>query len=355
MKLFKASILGVLFCTNALAKGLDGCVFKCAQLTQITSKIQQHNLPAVLAMIDALPGNLSNVCACLQHGNIALLKFRKAKDNYLLEYNSGVWSKAKIVPMLHESYKVTIKNSFYKDGLAQGLNVGLLSQAEAMFKERVRFNKSLHKNDTIKILVEHKAAGDIVLMATLKQKNKQLTAMRFLSHGRPGFYDANGHALVEGFDRAPIKYRRISSPFRKSRKHPILGYSRPHKGVDLAADSGTPIHATSSGEIVSLGALRGYGRTVIIKHKDSVQTLYAHMHNYAKGLHTGDHVHRKQVIGYVGMTGLATAPHCHYEFRIGHVAHDPMKIKLPVGERLAGARLKRFKTKWQQRYRILQG
>lgn len=348
MKFLSASLLGLLFGTNASAATAN-CEFRCAPLT----KTQKQALP--MKFIDNLPGALTDVCLCSNNSQISMLKFKKGNNDYFLEKKAGIWHKSKLTELKQELYTVRVQHSFYKDGLSQGLSSDVLHQTENMFKERIRFNSSLHKDDIIKLLVEHRAKQDIVLMASLKQKHNQLTAMRFLSHGQVGFYDQQGHALVEGFDRVPIKYRRISSPFRKSRKHPILGYARPHKGVDLAANSGTPIHATSSGEIVSLGALRGYGRAIIIKHKGNYQTLYAHMHAYAKGLKVGDHVHRKQLIGYVGMTGLATSPHCHYEFRIGNVAYDPMKVKLPEGERLSGARLKRFQTKWQQGIKILQG
>lgn len=302
-----------------------------------------------------LPDYISDLCVCSKSGQVSFFKFSLNKKKYAYEYIESSWRKSEIVPILHDVTEVVIHRSFYKDGAAQGIDNKILRQVESMFKDKIQFSRYLQKNDKIKFLIEHKATGDVVTMAKIQQKRGSLTAMRFLSHGHSGSFGVNGHALVEGFDRAPIKYRKISSSFRKARKHPILGYSRPHKGVDLAADSGTPIYATSSGQIVSLGALRGYGKAIIIKHKGNYETRYAHMHNYAKGLKVGDYVNRKQVIGYVGMTGLATAPHCHYEFRIGHVAYDPMTVKLPEGEMLSGVRLKRFQAKWKQNYGLLQG
>lgn len=301
------------------------------------------------------PKNIKNLCICAKNGKIDLLKYSLGNNNYMYEHKNSLWVKSEIKPIVYDVEQVVIKRSFYQDGVDKGINHNILAQVESMFKEKIKFSRNLHKFDKIKFLVEHKAAGDLVLMAEIQHNKKHLTAMRFLSHGHPGFYDASGHALVEGFDRVPINYSRISSPFRKSRKHPILGYTRPHKGVDLVANSGTPIYATSSGQIVSLGALRGYGKAIIIKHKGNYETRYAHMHSYAKGLKVGDYVNRKQLIGYVGMTGLATAPHCHYEFRIGHVAYDPMKVKLPEGEKLKGKRLQRFQAKWRKNYRLLQG
>ena len=343
-----ASILSFFLSAKVLAAAHNTCSYSCyASSTKLDT-----NLKALAAVI---PGNITRYCVCRNGKVVNLFSFEKSGVEYLFKHEKGAWHKAKLTALNHEVFEVKINKSFYKDGSSIGVAPNVLRQTEAMFKEKIRFDKNLHKNDIIKLLVEHRGNNENVLMAKLIQKDKSLTAMRFLSHGHPGFYDVNGSALVEGFDRAPIKYTRISSPFKKSRKHPILGYSRPHKGVDLAAKSGTPIHATSSGEIVSLGALRGYGKTVIIKHKGNYQTLYAHMHGYAKGLHVGDHVNRGQLIGYVGMTGLATAPHCHYEFRIGHIAYDPMKVKLPVAEKLTGSRLARYKKKWNDLYKILQG
>ena len=319
------------------------------------SKRKASELDAELkSILSHIPGKVGNIEVCSKNNKDFMVQAKIGGQSFIFAKDK-VWQSYTMLNKKNLVYNVKITSSFFKDGIAAGVPVKLLHQAENMFKERFRFDKELKKNDLIKLLVEHKGTNDILVMASIIQKQKHITAMRFLNYGKPGFYDDHGRALVDGFDRVPIKYKRISSPFRLKRKHPILGYVRPHKGVDLAAPSGTPIHATSSGTVVSVGALRGYGRTVIIKHKGNYQTLYAHMHAYAKGIKAGDHVHRKQLIGYVGMTGLATAPHCHYEFIVGNVPHDPMKVKLPNAERLTGARLAIFKSKWYSRYKLLQG
>jgi len=117
--------------------------------------------------------------------------------------------------------------------------------------------------------------------------------------------------------------------------HPILHIVRPHEGVDLAAPRGTPIKASGDGRIVYRGRKGGYGEVIIIKHNREYTTLYAHMSRFASRLHVGSRVREGQVIGYVGMTGLATGPHLHYEFHIYGIPHDPMKVKLPAARSIA--------------------
>lgn len=347
-----------LFAFANAAFGLQDCYHSCGNF--VDKSVGQVLSIKHIRVLD-LPKQITELsvngkaCICVKDRALSFVKFENSGKEYIIEKRHGTWQKFQINLERYTRYAYSIKQSFLKDGIKAGINPKVLQQAELMFKDRIRFNKDIHLNDKIKLLVEHRDSTDVLLMASIQHKNSVLAAMRFNSHGKSRFYDSHGHAMVDGFDRAPIKYKRVSSPFRKSRKHPILGYSRPHKGVDLAAPSGTPIHATSSGEIVSLGALRGYGRTVIIKHHGNYQTLYAHLHAFARGLRVGDHVSRKQLIGYVGMTGLATAPHCHYEFRIGNVAYDPMKVHLPNGEQLTGSRFKRYNKVWAARYKKLLG
>lgn len=123
---------------------------------------------------------------------------------------------------------------------------------------------------------------------------------------------------------APLDYRHVSSPFSPSRLHPILGTRRPHLGVDLAAPSGTPVRASADGRIIHQGWKGGYGKTIIIAHGREKQTLYAHLSSYAPHLREGMQVRQGDMIGRVGMTGLATAPHLHYELRIRGRHQDPL-------------------------------
>ena len=141
--------------------------------------------------------------------------------------------------------------------------------------------------------------------------------------------------------RTPVDATRVSSKFGK-RRHPILGYTRMHRGVDFAAPTGTPVRAAGRGVVVARHWKGNYGRYIRIRHGGGYQTAYAHLRRYAKRLRRGSRVAQGQVIGYVGSTGLSTGPHLHYEVIRDGRQINPMTLKLPSGIRLSGAALERF-------------
>ena len=149
--------------------------------------------------------------------------------------------------------------------------------------------------------------------------------------------------MKKAFLRTPVDFARISSHFNLRRKHPILNKIRAHKGTDYAAPTGTPIKAAGNGKVIFAGTKGGYGRTVIIRHGQSYQTLYAHMHRYGRGIKTGKKVKQGQVIGYVGKSGLATGPHLHYEFYKNGSVRNPVKVELPKAKSIAKSTLRDFK------------
>ena len=136
-------------------------------------------------------------------------------------------------------------------------------------------------------------------------------------------------SLKKAFVRYPIKFSHISSTFSLSRHHPILHYRRPHKGVDLAAPIGTPIHATGDGRIEIIGRDNGYGNMIKISHNKTYSSVYGHLLKFQKGLAKGNMVKKGQVIGFVGQSGLADGPHCHYEFHVNHNPRNPTTVELP--------------------------
>jgi murein DD-endopeptidase MepM/ murein hydrolase activator NlpD len=147
--------------------------------------------------------------------------------------------------------------------------------------------------------------------------------------GDVGFYTPEGRSMRKAFLRMPVELARISSKFNPRRLHPISKTVRPHRGVDYAAKSGTPIMASGNGKIVHLGRKGNYGKTIVIQHGTSINTLYAHMSGYYKDLKVGSRVTQGQVIGYIGATGAVTGPHLHYEFRVDGVHKNPLTVKLP--------------------------
>ena len=188
---------------------------------------------------------------------------------------------------------------------------------------------------------ERLRSGDI-LAATFVNQGRRYQVFRYVfADGRSDYYDAEGRPMKKGFLRMPIDFARISSRFSTARKHPVLGTTRAHRGVDYAARTGTPIMAAGDGKVLFSGWKNGYGRTVILQHNNKITTLYAHMSKFA-GLRTGARVRQGDVIGYVGASGLASGPHLHYEFRIAGVHRDPLKVTRPKPEPLPASELARF-------------
>ena len=163
-----------------------------------------------------------------------------------------------------------------------------------------------------------------------EKRGKVHEALRFArADGSAEYFDRNGRSMRKEFLRTPVDFRRISSGFKSSRFHPVLGIKRPYQGVDYAAAIGTPVRSTGDGKVLHVGDKGGYGRTVIIRHGQNVETLYAHLNGYAKGMRAGKSVRQGETIGYLGKSGLATGPHLHYEFRLGGVHRNPLTVKLP--------------------------
>ena len=135
--------------------------------------------------------------------------------------------------------------------------------------------------------------------------------------------------MRKAFIRTPLNFARISSRFSTSRYHPVLLNKRPHRGVDYAAKSGTPIYAAGDGKVIFKGKKGGYGKVMILQHGTKYTTLYAHLKTYNRKLRNGSRVKQGETIAYVGSTGLATGPHLHYEFRVNGVHRNPLTVKLP--------------------------
>lgn len=157
-----------------------------------------------------------------------------------------------------------------------------------------------------------------------------------------GYYGFDGKSLKKAFLKSPLQFTRISSGF-SMRKHPISGEWKQHKGVDFAAPIGTPVRASGDGTITFEGQQRGYGNVVMIKHWSNYSTVYGHLSRFAPGLRSGMKVAQGQLIGYVGMTGWATGPHLHYEFRINNVARNPLTVDIPNAQPLTAMQMRRFR------------
>ena len=167
--------------------------------------------------------------------------------------------------------------------------------------------------------------------AEFVNQSREFRAVRFTDpEGHSSYYTPDGRSLHKAFLRTPVEFTRVSSRFNSARYHPILNLIRAHKGVDYAAPIGTPVHAAGDGRIRFAGSRGGYGNCVEIEHSRSVVTLYGHLSHFARGTRAGAHVAQGAVIAYVGMTGLATGPHLHYEYRVNGIFKNPQTVQLPA-------------------------
>lgn len=236
----------------------------------------------------------------------------------------------------------TIDSSLYAAGKAAGLSDALIMQMADIFGWDVDFALDIRAGDRFSLLFEEmyrngeKIRDGSIVAAEFVNRGRTFRAVSFVDdEGNREFYSPDGKSMRKAFLRSPVDFRRISSGFNPNRLHPKLGVRRPHRGVDYAAATGTPIRAAGDGKIIHHGWKGGYGRTIIIQHGSKYSTLYAHMSSYAKGLGTGSRVRQGQVIGYVGNSGLATGPHLHYEFLVDGVHRNPVTVPLPEAQPIA--------------------
>jgi len=224
----------------------------------------------------------------------------------------------------------TIGTSFYVDALDAGLSDRQIMDLVNIFGWDVDFALDIQPGDRFVVVYdelyrdgEKVSSGDI-LAASFISHGDEVRAVRYTNDdNQSAYYSPEGREMRKAFIRTPVDYTRISSPFNLSRKHPILNRIRRHEGTDYAAPSGTPIKATGNGRIVFRGRRGGYGNMIIIKHDSHLTTRYGHMARFSKKFGVGSTVKQGDVIGYVGMSGLATGPHLHYEFRVDGKPKDP--------------------------------
>ncbi|MDQ6646717.1 MAG: peptidoglycan DD-metalloendopeptidase family protein [Pseudomonadota bacterium] len=254
---------------------------------------------------------------------------------------------------VHTAHAV-IENSLFGAGNKAGLDEGMMVKLADVFKYDIDFLKDIRSGDSFTVIYDdiyrdgaYYQSGDIIAAEFLNH-GQRYTAYRFKkSDGSYDYYSEEGRPLRKSLLRTPVAFSRISSRFSLARKHPILGYSRAHKGVDYAAPTGTPIHAAGDGVIVYRGWERGFGNFVLIKHSAEYSTAYGHMSRFESGERVGSHVRQGQVIGFVGMTGLATGPHLHYEVRVFGKQENPLTITMPKPQPLPTKLLARFEQQVQ--------
>ncbi len=198
-----------------------------------------------------------------------------------------------------------------------------------VFEYRMDMSRDLQPGDGFRVLVERERTttgavrlGD-VLGVDYTSRGERLRVVRYLDReGQRRYFDADGRSMQAMFLRAPLEFRRISSVFGM-RRHPVLGIMRRHRGTDYAAPSGTPVRAIGDGVIITAGRMSGFGNVVEIRHPNGFVTRYGHLRGFAEGARRGARVSIGSTIGYVGMTGLASGPHLHFEVLVNGEQRDP--------------------------------
>jgi murein DD-endopeptidase MepM/ murein hydrolase activator NlpD len=242
-----------------------------------------------------------------------------------------------------------IKTSLFESAAAAGLSDKVIMNIAGIFAWDVDFVLDIRQGDNYYVQFEeiwqdgkYVSDGEIIA-AEFNNNGRTIQAIRFIDdNARSEYFTPQGDSVRKAFIRAPVDFTRISSNFNPNRKHPILNKIRAHQGVDYAAPSGTPIKASGDGKVIFRGTKSGYGKTVILQHGGNITTLYAHMSSYVLKVGVGTRVKQGQTIGFVGRTGLATANHLHYEYRLNGVHRNPRTVELPDAEPIDAVYRDRF-------------
>jgi murein DD-endopeptidase MepM/ murein hydrolase activator NlpD len=277
------------------------------------------------------------------------LVIRRTGNDYITELHGAASTIIK-----NELASATIQGSLYSTAKRMGIPYSLIEQMTTIFHGAINFRRDVRAGDQFTILYSASyknnrliKIGNILAVSFTHQGTTYQAIRHEVSKNQFDYFTPQGSSLKQSFSRYPVQFTHISSMFSLSRMHPMLHYRRPHQGVDLAAPMGTPVYATGDGRIEQISHQSGYGNLIKISHQRVYSSIYAHLLRFQKGLSKGDFVKRGQLIGYVGRTGLADGPHCHYEFHINHLPHNPSTVTLPHAA-LPQRNLAAFKTRANQ-------
>lgn len=257
--------------------------------------------------------------------------------------------------VLTHADRAVVKNSLYADLEKAGVPDGIINTLIKAYSWSIDFQRDIWGGETIELLYETKETADgeymrsgRLLYAKLTIRGKEIPMYFFeKDKGYPSYFEPSGQSVKKALLKTPVDGARISSGFGR-RKHPVLGYTKVHKGLDFAAPRGTPVYAAGDGVVERANRFSSFGNYVKIRHNDTYKTAYAHLQKFAKGIHAGSRVKQGQVIAYVGTTGRSTGPHLHYEVHVNGKQVNPQSIKLPLSEKLKGKDLTRFKANVSQ-------
>jgi murein DD-endopeptidase MepM/ murein hydrolase activator NlpD len=286
-------------------------------------------------------------------------------EEMLFERGAGGFQAKKITrqPEVTTNYgHATIKHSVFAAGQRIGLDDELTQRLAQIFQWDVDFVLDIRSGDEFSLLFE-----DLYLDGKLIDHGKILAAdftnqgTRYEAiyyedrNGHGDYYASNGTSIRKAFIRAPVEFTRISSNYNPRRFHPIQKRIMPHRGIDYAAPYGTPVLASGDGRVVTASRTAPNGNYIVLQHGEQFQTKYLHLSKFGRGIRAGARVRQGQVIGYVGATGWATAPHLHYEFLVNGIHKNPRTVPLPKARPVPSGERARFAAVAQRLIATLDG
>lgn len=290
-------------------------------------------------------GNNEIIKLTYSPGPLETLAFERAGDGF-------IGREVQREPEVQSAYKhATIESSLFVASQRAGLDDSLTMRLAQIFQWDIDFVLDIRKGDEFYVLFEERYLDDEfigygeILAAEFINQDDSYRAVRYVDDGgRGGFFNPKGHNMRKAFLRAPVEFSRISSNFNLRRKHPLYKRTMPHRGIDYAAPTGTPILASGTGRIQNASKSNANGNYIVVQHGEQFTTKYLHLSRFARGVRKGSRVEQGQIIGYVGSTGWATGPHLHYEFLVNGVHKNPRTVKLPDANPIAGEEITRFNS-----------
>lgn len=290
-----------------------------------------------------------------ESGELLELQFQLDINRALMVKKTANGYVAGEIPLTLEN-RVIVKSAEIRSSLfaatdEAGIPDQIAIKVANIFSSDIDFNTDLRRGDRFTVIYEASYSnGELiktgrVLSTEFTNNGKTHDAVLYqIAEGKESYYTPEGKSLQKAFLRSPLEFSRISSGFSLARFHPVLNKWRAHKGVDYAAPVGTRVRAVSDATVTFVGTQNGYGNVIMLQHINGVSTVYGHLSRFAAGLHRGQKVSQGDDIGYVGMTGLATGPHLHYEFRTNGEHRDPLTVALPTAIPLPAEQLAAFST-----------
>ena len=249
---------------------------------------------------------------------------------------------------------VVIEDSMYMSGLREEIPDSVLMDLAYINGWDIDFTHDIQPGDNYSLIYEEiivngeKVVDGDILISEFNNKEKKYVAARFnIDRDNAEYFNPDGENVKKAFLRSPVEISYISSKYNLKRRHPVLHTIRAHKGVDYAANTGSPVRATGDGTVSFAQYNGGCGNEVKIKHSEDYETRYCHLDRFNPRTKVGRKVKQGQTIGYVGSTGLATGPHLHYEFNVNGKHTDPLKVRFPNASPIGPSQLTAFKTKFK--------